>query len=409
MQPNAEETRRRKNLTPKTATPNTAQSTTATNVSATVPSESKIRFPYKPKDNLPDIYAKFTQQLLEVDKNNDDDDDNLQIGESSKILEIIRNSPVVMEQMDTSSSLAKASTSKIRRTLFSYFSPSSQGSSASQSSVVSDVTIPETQELPEKADKAIDMSLEISANKPATPVRLTRRNSMSTKKQAVAETLESSQEPNTQNSIKTPGRLTRRNSFTTPTTPSATPAKTPRKTMRKTIFASVEEEEPSCDSSNMNLTNIPSNTKPIAPSDQRTTCYALKNMEMSGTPTALDSLNTIMTTSLGRDRTDTLLNSVLRRKTMYTPQVMQETFIGQATQAECEMPTTPIARADEEFKIGEESAKTKPASRRRTLFTPNRVVEFKRDRILESEQLLNISLDPVGGKLFVNILTRYQL
>lgn len=402
MQPHAEDTRRRKNLTPKTLTTN-SKSTATSSLTVAVPgtTEPKIRYPHKPKDNLPDIYANFTKQLRDAEMDNDDDDEpHLRLGESSKILEIIRNSPVVMDHhpQDTTAAIAKASASTTRRTLFNFFAPASQNTSTSQSSEASDVTIPETQELPvEKVRNQLD-----SPVKSDTPVRLTRRNSMSAKTQTVPATTESlvnSQEPSS-NKTNTPGRLTRRNSFTTQSTPLATPAKTPRKAMRKTMFPSVEEEEPASDSSNMNLTNIIPIAKPQPPhTDQRTTCYAPSKMDVTPTPTALDSLNEIMTTPLGRERnTDTLLSSVLRRKTMYTPQVMEETFVEPTTQAEYASPISSAALAS--ASVTEDVGKAKPVSRRRTLFTPNRVVAYRRDRILESEQLLNHSMDVEAGELF---------
>lgn len=399
MQPNAEETRRRKNVTPKTATPNSKSITATSAVADNVSNTTKIRWPYKPKDNLPEIYAKFTQQLRDAENGNDDDDDNSLIGENSKILEIIRNSPVVMDHQDNNPSIPKVATGKTRRTLFNYFTPASQNTSSSQSTDASEVTIPETQDLTQEEEAKSNMIKETSIHKTVTPVRLTRRNSMTSKTQTVQKTAESmisSQEPSAANTTKTPARLTRRNSFTTPATPIVTPAKTPRKTMRKTMFPSVEEE-PSSDSSNMNLTNIPPNTKQQT-IEQRTTCYAPINMDVTRTPTALESLNELMTTPLTKERPSTLLSSVLRRKTMYTPQLIQETFVEQATQPEHSTPTT-VTAVGAENPLGM-SATDKPVSRRRTLFTPNRVVEYKRDRLLESEQLLNLSLDPINGEFY---------
>lgn len=386
MQPNAEATRRRKNLTPKTATPITNSTPTTSALAATVSSDTKIRYPYKPKDNLPDIYAKFTQQLREVEADDDEVDESLRLGENSKILEIIRNSPIVAELPATSAAvLEKVTTSKTRRTLFNYFTPVTLDKSSSQSSDASDVTIPETQEV---VAKSITLSQVVTPV--STPVRLTRRNSMTFKTQTLPETAEPAV------ITKTPTRFSRRNSFTTPATPTATPAKTPRNTKRKTIFPSVEEE-PSSDSSNMNLTNIQSNTKQPT-IEQRTTCYAPKNMEVTKTPSPLDSLNEIMITPLGRQRSDTLLSSVLRRKTMYTPQTMQETFVEQSTQPEHSTPTTLSVVSTENGP--EEVSKPAQISRRRTLFTPNRVVAFKRDRILEQDQLLNNTLESALGKFY---------
>lgn len=371
MQPNAEETRRRKNLTPKTAAP----SSTSDSV------ETKIHYPYKPKDNLPDIYAKFTQQLQALENDGDDDDDILKIGEKSKILEIIQNSPVVIDNQDLSSSIAKASSSRTRRTLFNYFSPASQNTSTSQSSVInSNETIPETQETPAVAP-------EDGNTNAVKPTRLTRRNSMTPNTQTVQETSESME-----TSLTTPVRLTRRKSFTTPSTPIATPAKTARKTIRKTMFPSVEEE-PSTDSSNMNLTNIQSNN--TTPVNQRTTCYAPKSIDMTQTPKAVNNLDAIMTTPLARVKPDTLLSSVLRRKTMYTPQLMQESFVDRATEPEFSTPTNSASLREEN--VSDDLAISKPVARRRTLFTPNRVVEYRRDRILESEQLLNHTQETVAG------------
>lgn len=413
MQPNAEETRRRKNLTPKTATPKSHASVIPS--ASSVSSAPKITYPYKPKDNLPDIYAKFTQQLVDAEQNDDDDevDSNLRLGESSKILEIIRNSPVVTEnQQRTQSAVAKASKSKSRRTLFSYFTPASQEASDSQSSAASDTTIAETQEpAVEIAHKSNVYSQEVSFNSTATPVRLTRRNSMTSKATHIADAPQAIVRNHEKSvvQIETPVRLTRRNSMTAPSTPKATPAKTPRKTIRKTIFPSVEEEPSNDDSMNMNLTNIQSVTKPVA-IVERTTCYASKSMEETHTPSALDRLDALMTTPLAQQRptTTTLLSSVLRRKTMYTPQSMQETFVEQATQPEYASPAT-LAALDKANAVEEADVAKPSSSRRRTLFTPNRVVAFKRDRVHESDQLLNQTPEPANGELILSLFFRVYL
>lgn len=288
MQPYAEETRRRVvKPTAKATTTAATDATKASSVGAAKP-PARVSVPRKPKDNLPSIFGDFVKTLQQngVDSC---------LAKNSKLMDIIRNSPVPGQQ--SSAAPSASSTSPTQRRLFRSISTESSLSASLQATIDSNTP-------PRRSTRRSSMlnlsAMSIDAGTPVPPTS-TRRQRRQTSVFAVVSEENADEDSDDREVAMQMSEIDR-------TLCISTQAETPRANSRRKTMAIVADD--------------PTNTTPL-PVEKR-----------AAMP---------------------LLNSVLRRQTMITPQSMQESRNDDAASPHASMPaqsTTKIAR-------------------RRTLFTPS--------------------------------------
>lgn len=425
MQPNAEENRRRKIVAQKSLSDDCCKEPET--------SSTKIKFPRKPKDNLPEILGSFAKSLLSSTDNTDSFDKN------SKILQVIRDSPYASDGLralgnsDATFALAdsmddmsmETALTSTKRTLFHAEDNSSP------------TTLPSSAETCDTENASVDTVIQTNAG----ARRGSRRNSMlatskttsisnitspTTKRNAnkrhtlFAATSKITDYFNDSKSDKSDDLLDNCDSKIRNTSngmdidknksslsPNSNKTKIGVSTRRRTLYTpnSMEvsqSDEPTPQKRQRRQTMIVPkkmvvNTPKKTPRKRFTMCIS-ESIDETPPPVANDhslkiSENDLMTPPINNKilQAPNLLSSVLRRHTIYTPQAMHETIV------ETQSPTTPELLASQPSSqqqlniIQEEQQPTqlpKPSIRRRTLFTPNKLIEVNRGNKMECRDQL---------------------
>lgn len=297
MQPYAEETRRRviKPAAKATATA-AADATAASSVAAAKP-PARVSVPRKPKDNLPSIFGDFVKTLQQngVDSC---------LAKNSKLMDIIRNSPVPGQQPSVAPGASP--TSPAQRRLFRSVSTEASVSAALQATI--DSSTP-TRRSTRRSSMLNLSAMSMDTVTPALPTS-TRRQRRQTSVFAVVSEENADEDRDDIEDAMQMSEIDRTLCISTQANTPKHATKTPRaNSRRKTMAIAV---------------NDPTNTTP-RPGEK---------------PGAVP-----------------LLNSVLRRQTMITPQTMQETRNDDA--------------ASSHAKASMPAQSTTQSARRRTLFTPS--------------------------------------
>lgn len=434
MQPNAEENRRRKIIAPKSEDNSNADQEPNNIV-------TKLKFPRKPKDNLPEIFGTFAKSLLSSTDNNTDSFDK-----NSQILQVIRDSPYASDSLralsnsdaitDSSDiSMGTALTSTKRNLFYSEDNCS-----------VSPTILPSSSEICDTENVSVETVIQNNVD----PMRrVTRRNSMLVGSSQVTESPLASPAP-TSILIKKSARKRRTIFATSKMTDFLNDSRSEKSKdviqicdnkLTKTfndMDISINKDKGTVATNNtldgtgqigvstrrrtlytpnsMNLTNSISEESVTEKKQRRKTIVATKTSSVTTpkkTPQKRTTVNNEITPPFEAHKStvasntciipatptdnkmiapSTLLNSVLRRQTTYTPKSMNETIV------ETQSPSTPellaslptISTSQQLVTVQEEAATQlpKPSIRRRTLFTPNKLIEVNRSNKMECRDQL---------------------
>lgn len=373
MQPNAED--RRRIIKPKT-------------IENDFP---EIKLPKPRKDRMPEILGSFLQDILN-DENSGGAD---RFSPNTKMYEMIqaanakRNTPIDSNHIETtcsSSNQISASSSSAQSMLIDESLIKTPAKSSSNETVMPvsgsnrsrRKTMIHAINYSELSDDDHDTSKGGSARKTASKKTVNRRRTLFPSTSSDASAISSALDMSITNSIST------MNISPTITSPKKQLAKTTnrRKTTHNVSAMDVTLSQANKTSDNNQISLSSSLTQCVTPSSKRPTINQITNNDQFKTPPHSNIGTVSMTAkSTGRKKTSPLIKSVLRRRTMHSSALIQ----------------TPVSTVTPPIVTLPSSVSATKNTRRRTLFTPNKLVEISKNMEMGSRDQLDEN-DTINGK-----------